>query len=631
MNHPLLLLIAAVLLFLAGLTAGRFFFRPSSPSSAQTAVDAAATDWTCSMHPQVRQPRPGSCPLCGMDLIPLTAAPSDPGGRSLTLTPEARTLIQLQTTPVVRRFPDAEIRLFGKVAYDETRIRTISARFPGRIERLYVDYTGITVPEGEHLARIYSPELLTAQEELLTSLRFASGGASASAARGKLRLWGLSSARIAAIEESGAPSDEIDIDAPLSGVVIEKFVSEGDYVETGTSMFRIAGLERLWILLDAYDSDLPWLRFGQDVQFTVQGLPGQALTGRIAFIAPDLDPATRTVKVRVNAPNEAGLLKPGMFARAVVSAKLAAGGRVLAANLEGKWISPMHPEIVKDGPGQCDICGMDLVPVESLGYTFPEAEEAPIIVPASAVLWTGDRAIVYLEKDAPEGLIYEGREIMLGARAGDSYLVVEGLEEGDRVVTQGAFKLDSSLQIQAKPSMMDPGPGDTLPAPRLALSPEFQAALEAVLEQYTALQTSLARDDPGAGLRDGAALLAAWQSMAPEELPEPAAGHFPQVLAAAQAAASASTLTEQRSAFRDLSQALLAFLDTGAGALSGDLFLLHCPMAFDNAGADWLQNTEEVLNPYFGASMLRCGEVSRRLPAAPASKTQAPTDAEHQH
>ncbi len=213
--------------------------------------------------------------------------------------------------------------------------------------------------------------------------------------------------------------------------------------------------------LDAYESDLAWLRYGQEVEFSTEAYPGEVFKGRVAFIDPVLNEATRTVKVRVNVSNEDGRLKPEMFVRAIVRSKIASGGRVLDASLAGKWISPMHPEIVKDEPGNCDVCGMPLVRAETLGYVTAEPSDTakPLVIPVSAALLTGTRAIVYVQVPTAEEPTYEGREIVLGPRAGDYYLVRSGLNEGELVVTNGNFKLDSALQISAKPSMMTPEGG----------------------------------------------------------------------------------------------------------------------------------------------------------------------------
>jgi len=243
----------------------------------------------------------------------------------------------------------------------------------------------------------------------------------------------------------------------MGGIVIHKNATEGMYVNTGTPIYRVADLSRLWVKLDAYESDLPWIRYGQEVEFTTQAYPGQVFKGTISFIDPVLNDKTRTVKVRVNVDNSQGELKPQMFVKAIVHSQVAGVGKIMAAELAGKWICPMHPDVVKTQAGSCDICGMDLVTTESLGYVKADTpEKAPLVIPVSAPLITGKRAVVYVQVPNTEKPTYQGREIVLGPRAGDYYIVKSGLAEGEIVVTNGNFKIDSAMQIQAKPSMMNP-------------------------------------------------------------------------------------------------------------------------------------------------------------------------------
>jgi membrane fusion protein, copper/silver efflux system len=247
-------------------------------------------------------------------------------------------------------------------------------------------------------------------------------------------------------------------------VVVEKSAFAGSYVSTGESLFRVADLSHLWVLLEAFESDLSWLHYGQPIEFEAEALPGESFEGKIAFIAPVIDPQRRTATVRVNVPNAQGRLKPEMFVRARVRALTTGDGRVFDDSLAGRWISPMHPEIVKDHPGACDVCGMPLVSAESLGYAAHEhaAQEVPLLIPASAPLITGRRAVVYVALPDQEG-VFEGREIVLGPRAGNFYQVQEGLAEGELVVVRGNFKIDSEVQIQARPSMMNPHGGGAVP------------------------------------------------------------------------------------------------------------------------------------------------------------------------
>jgi Cu(I)/Ag(I) efflux system membrane fusion protein len=458
---PYYLLAIIVVVLAVGIVIGRWMGGPSgrSHSAAPTEVVSAEPEtWTCSMHPQIQTPEPGDCPICGMDLIPVDkGSGNELGPRALAMSESALALAEIQTTEVVRAFSEVEVNLVGRLELDETRVRSLTARFPARIDELFVNYTGAPVKAGEHLAIVYSPELSTAQHELIMAYQADPEGSLAIAAREKLRLWDLLPDQIEAIIERGEASDNFELRAPIGGVVVAKNVNEGDYVTTGQSLLKIADLGVLWLFLDAYESDMPWLRFGQEVEFTVEAWPGETFNGQIAFIEPELDRMTRTVAVRVNVPNGKARLKPGMFARGIVRTTVAEGGKVHAPDMAGKWISPMHPEIVKDAPGQCDVCGMDLVPAESLGYVDLPVGDAPLVVPASAVLRTGKRAVVYVRIEDAEEPTFEGREIVLGPRAGDVFLVQSGLSEGERVVTRGAFKLDSALQIQAKPSMMNPG------------------------------------------------------------------------------------------------------------------------------------------------------------------------------
>ncbi|MGE3556341.1 MAG: efflux RND transporter periplasmic adaptor subunit [Candidatus Obscuribacterales bacterium] len=370
--------------------------------------------------------------------------PKELGEREVYLSPEARKLAKVEVTRVTRAPVSAEIRLIAEVDYDETRVAHITAWVPGRIEKLYVDYTGRSVEVGEPMLDLYSPELISAQEELISALKtrdklkagvseVISGAitTTVNSAREKLRLWGLTTDQIDEIEKSGVPSDFLTIHSPIGGIVVEKMAFEGMYVDEGTRLYTVADLSVVWIHLEAYESDLAWLRVGQRVTFTVGALPGQKFMGIITFIDPIIDPKTRTVEVRVETPNRDLLLKPGMFANASIKALLVGAGQI--KKLTGYACSP-------GGNSQ-----------------------RPLAIPASAPLITGRRAVVYVADPEREG-VYEGREITLGPRFGDYYVVCDGLQEGEWVVTNGNFKIDSEIQIRAKPSMMNPEGGQQPPS-----------------------------------------------------------------------------------------------------------------------------------------------------------------------
>jgi Cu(I)/Ag(I) efflux system membrane fusion protein len=618
-------------------------------------AEPAPEMWTCSMHPQIKLPKPGQCPICGMDLIPVHSdgrADSDgemPNLRRLKMSATAAGLAAIETEPVRRAFVPKEVRMVGKVDYDETRVRTIAAWVPGRIDRLYVDYTGIEVKEGEHLVWLYSPELRTAQEELLQakaasrelkrsdlgSLR-GSAKATMEAAREKLRLLGLTPDQIREVERRGTPTDHVTIYAPIGGTVVHKGASQGMYVKTGMSIYEIADLSKVWVQLDAYESDMSWIRYGQEVQFTTEAYPGETFRGQIAFIDPILDPKTRTVKVRVNVDNQRGKLKPEMFVRAVVRARVAGSGKVMAPELSGKWIGPMHPEVVRDEPGPCPVCGMPLVKAEDLGYEVASDESAPLIIPASAPLITGERAVVYVKLPDMEEPTFEGREIVLGPRAGTHYIVRSGLAEGEEVVVKGNFKIDSSLQIQARPSMMsaegvagggahDHGGYEAAKAPAkegaeagsVAVSAEFREELGFLYQTYLGLQEALAKDDlttakdsyarVGNSVREvDMALVTGHAHMVWMDLSQ-------RISNSVASGKDASDLAAARNVFASLSPEMIQLVKTFGTPVEMSLAQAFCPMARNGEGARWLQVGEEISNPYFGQQMLRCGEIEQRF------------------
>lgn len=646
----ILIVITFIAAFLLGYTLKGRTTHDHAPLPEKAAKQEADIQfWTCSMHPQIRQPNSGQCPICAMDLIPVTSesGDSDTPGPNLTLSETARKLAGVRVSPALRMFVTAEVRMVGKIDFDETRLAYISTRVPGRIDRLFVDYTGTRVKKGDHLVSLYSPELITAQKELLASKESLeetknsridvlrdSTARMVELSREKLRLWGLTPEQIKEIETLENPMEHLTIYSPLGGIVIHKNATEGMYVDTGTRIYTIADLTHLWVRLDAYESDLPFLRYGQDVEFETEAYPGKKFTGKISFIDPMLDEKTHTVKVRVNLPNPDGKLKPGLFVRGKVHARIADGGKVVAPDLAGKWISPMHPEIIKNEPGLCDICGMPLVRTETLGYVGEEdiAATPPLVIPATAPLITGKRAVVYVQKPGEEGK-YEGREIVLGHRTGSYYIVRAGLEEGELVVTNGNFKIDSAIQILGKPSMMsakgDPPPAGhedhgtgnrqkrKSPSPReksahMEIPEAFKKQLAPVFSSYFAMQKSLSGDDFDGAKKELTSLMGSLNKVDMGLLGGDT--HNSWMKESADLKKSTGTMKEAnslesfRASFATLSESL--WIVAERFDIPGDkpVIRMHCPMAFNNRGADWLQESETVENPYFGSAMLRCGE-----------------------
>jgi Cu(I)/Ag(I) efflux system membrane fusion protein len=399
------------LILVLGLFLGWLLFHPehrdpvNMPSEKEVTHD---TIWTCSMHPQIRMPAPGKCPICGMDLIPLTQgeqAAIDPD--AIQMTADAAQLANVETTVVSRHNPLKEVRLYGKVEPDERLQQNQVAHISGRIESLYVNFTGETVATGQVIGQIYSPELVTAQQELLEAAQTKNDQpALYEAAKEKLRQWYLTDSQIADIEASGMIKNTMDIISNTSGVVISRKVNRGDYVSQGNVLYEIADLSSVWIVFDAYESDLPFLHRGEKVSFVFQAMPGESYSGKIAFIDPVINAVTRIAGVRVEINNINGRLKPGMFASGTVTSVL------------------------------------------------NEYADKPVI-PRSSVLWTGKRSVVYVRQGDSTDPLFMMREVEIGPLLSDGYVVINGLNVGEEIVTSGTFSVDASAQLQGKPSMMN--------------------------------------------------------------------------------------------------------------------------------------------------------------------------------
>lgn len=372
------------------------------------------------MHPQIKMDKPGKCPICGMDLIPLVQSGTisvDPD--AIRMSDAAAQLANVLTTVVTRHKPVKEIRLYGKVQADERLFQSQTSHVPGRIERLNLNFTGESVVKGQVLAEIYSPELITAQQELLETAKTKQAQPELyEASKERLRQWKLTADQIAKVESSGVIQNNFEVLSNTSGTVIARRVNNGDHVSEGTVLFDIADLSKVWIMFDAYESDLQFLHVGEQLSFNLQALPGQEFTGSIIFIDPVIDPVTRVAKVRVETGNKSGKLKPEMFATGIVSSTLT--------------------EFAKD-----------------------------VIIPKSAVLWTGKRSVVYVKLPGSEEPVFKMREVDLGPMLGESYVITGGLSEGETIVTSGTFSVDAAAQLEGKPSMMNPKGGKTSAMPAM--------------------------------------------------------------------------------------------------------------------------------------------------------------------
>jgi Cu(I)/Ag(I) efflux system membrane fusion protein len=550
---------------------------------------AAETIWTCSMHPQIRQKEPGDCPICGMDLIPLASEQdNDIDPMAISMSPTAMQLANVSTALVGSADPVKSVRLNGKVQADERLVFSQSSHIPGRIEKLMVNFTGVYVNKGEEIASIYAPELVTAQEELFEAQKIKETQPQLfQAAKEKLSSWKLSNSQIEQILQSGASKESFAVQADVSGYVTQKKVTPGDYIRKGEAIFEIADLSKVWILFDVYESDMPWIKKGDQVSFTIASLPGETFLGTISYLDPVIDPKTRVAKARLEAINHGLKLKPEMFASGTVAAKL---------------------------------------PKKSNN----------MMVPKTAVMWTGKRSVVYVKSMTEHGVNFMMREVTLGPALGDSYIIESGLKEGEEIAVNGTFSIDAAAQLAGKPSMMSPegGPAMTghshggmeIPAASeettnratrlMAVSQNVKNSMQPIYTQYLSFKDALVADNLAEAQKAAGNMQTALgevdMSAFTGESHDAWMKYSTDLKNALQHVPHHETIHEVRKAFQKVSDAMIALTKTFK-PFDKTLYIQYCPMANDNKGAHWLSQFEEIKSPYFGAAMPTCGETKSTI------------------
>lgn len=425
---------------------------------------------------------------------------------------------------------------------------------------------------------------MTAQEELLQAASIRESQPELfEAAKSKFKNWKIGENQINDIVESNQVKQVFPLKADVNGVVTNKMVELGDYVAAGMPIYEISDLSELWVLFDVYESDLAWIKEGSEVSYTVESLPGKSFEGKISFIDPLINPQTRVATARIEVNNKQHLLKPQMFVSGLVENPIDQG---------------------KD----------------------------EIIIPQSAVLWTGKRSVVYVRENGG----FKMQEITLGAVLGENYVVQDGLQKGEEIVTNGAFTIDAAAELAGKPSMMNPeeGPamaghnhgGMEMPASSdqvkeketkpVAISQKAKEALQPLYAGYLDLKNALVADDLKESKRAAIQLMSTFgkinMSLFTGEAHNAWMGYSSAMSETLRQAQHQNSIEELRTTFQQISEGMIA-MAKAFNPLDQALYIQFCPMADNNKGANWLSTEEEIRNPYFGESMLTCGEVENIL------------------
>ncbi|MCB0373262.1 MAG: efflux RND transporter periplasmic adaptor subunit [Muricauda sp.] len=560
---------------IAGLLVGYFIFGGKVETASMDAHNhdaemAAGEMWTCSMHPQIMQPEPGSCPICGMDLIPADANGEGLAANQIKMTENAMVLAGVETLVVGSDIEGSDhIKLSGKVAINQESDAVQSAYFDGRIESLSINFEGEEISKGQKLATIYAPALVAAQQELLTAAGLKSSQPQLyNAVRSKLKLWKLSDAQIDQIESSGKVVENFPVYANVSGVVSAIMVEEGDYIKTGSPLVKVANLNSVWVVFDAYENQLSQFKTGQGIEVSTKSYPNENFKAKVSFVDPILNAQTRTLEVRAELDNKNGLLKPGMFVQ----------GEVEVSKMEDNEV---------------------------------------LTVPESAVLWTGKRSVVYVQPDISAS-IFEMREVELGNLMNGAYVVNSGLKSGERVVAKGTFTVDAAAQLQGKKSMMNQDGGKTMTgheghmgmssAMNMEFSEKAQNMFEQLLRSYMKLKDGLVASDATQVQHLAKEGVEVAKQMGTTNMNDMAKQHLAIIIEKLTSISKASSLEKQRDDFIMLSENMIMMGNQMKG-LNEKVFVQHCPMADNNNGANWLSLDEEIRNPYYGDAMLTCGSV----------------------
>ncbi|WP_108805479.1 efflux RND transporter periplasmic adaptor subunit [Aquimarina sp. Aq107] len=557
-----------IISILIGLLFGYLIFSDNSTSESIEEHDHSAEVldqiWTCSMHPKIMKSEPGDCPICGMDLVRSEIKENGLSMDQFSMTENAMALANIQTSVVGMTTSESqEVKLSGKIKENEETNTVQVTHFSGRVEKLLVNSVGDKVYKGQTIAILYSPELVAAQQELLTAVKLKKEQpALYKAVRNKLKLRKISEDQIDLIESSGKIKETFPIHAHMSGIVSEKIVEEGNHVDRGQILYKISNLNSLWASFDAYENQISLLKIGQHIEIKTNAYPEMDFDAKISFIDPVLDTNTRTITVRAVLVNKDNVFKPGMFIEGVIA----------VANQESN---------------------------------------KTIAIPRSAVLWTGKRSIVYVKVKSDQP-VFEMREVTLGTSNGHEYQTLEGIKEGEIIVTNGTFTVDAAAQLQGKRSMMNQAEttssSDKEESEKINITDDFRKRFLQTLSMYFKLKDALVKSDAKEASVFSEKMIEGLEDIDTKELQNDIGKYVKEVLHVLALIKEKENLEEQRDYFISLNENLESMIKRIDG-FSEHIYIQKCPMAGNNKGAIWLSREKEIRNPYFGETMLTCGRV----------------------
>ena len=583
-------IVIVIVSLVIGFALGKFIFKDSKTEENSHKNETVEAHWTCSMHPQIDMPKFGKCPICGMDLIPKDGSNANDNSLSsntFKMTKNAIALANVETITVgsgdiQKTTTEGILKLSGKIQANDKASSIQTAHFGGRLERLVYKSIGEYVSKGSLIASVYSPELVTAQNEFIEALAIKNAQPELyKAVRNKLRNWKISEKQIQQIENDKKVITNFNMYANVAGYIDEILVEEGSHVKEGSPLFKVSNLASVWAVFDVYEKDIKNLKIGQKVKIKLNAYPDKTITSKINFIDPILNTATRTIAVRATLNNRDKKLKPGML---------------LSSDVQ-------------------------------LSKTMKNGNLNIVEIPKTAVMWTGKRSVVYIKPNKNES-IFELREVTLGSDNGSNYTILSGLKNGDEVVVNGTFTVDAAAQLQGKNSMMNSKKRKEIKdksrrekmqaqvAKRINVNPTFKKKLNIVFNDYLAIKDAFVLTDTKKVKEHAAKTISDLKNVKMKFLKKPEAhkiwmAALPILKASLESLTTETDIAKQRTTFIDLSKTMIN-LANGFGT-DKIVYVEHCPMANENKGADWLSTEKTIKNPYFGEKMLQCGSVEQTI------------------